>query len=239
MTLHKCASTLFGHYLLPNVPGLIHVDYERQFFDGCSVNEVTFQPHGYIYGPIRLSSGYDQPVYRRVVEPVTNSDFIRHRIVILFIRDPRDVLVSQYYSFGFSHPLSKSGKIRNQQLAFRESVQQQTVDEYVTERAFVTARHFDDVYRLSQICKRNVVLRYEDMIHDFSAFSRSLQQYIKVSQTILNAIYKHSRPKDKEDKSSHRRSGKVGGYRDKLQPETVETLNRQLEQALNRFGYNI
>jgi len=56
-TPHKCASGLFSDYLLKNVKGLRLVDYSDHFYNGVPVDDPTFEERGFVYGPIRLSTG--------------------------------------------------------------------------------------------------------------------------------------------------------------------------------------
>ena len=82
------------------------MDYENRLYNGDPVECVTFKGKGFIYGPIRLSYRPQSPIYTRLVEPASRIDFVRGRIAIFLIRDPRDILVSSYYSFGYKHRFS-------------------------------------------------------------------------------------------------------------------------------------
>src|SRR5438132_10534005 len=104
-TLHKCASGLFSDYVLKNVRRLRLIDYEDRFYKGEPVC-VTFKEKGFIYGPIRVSNGPQSTIYSKLVEPASRTDFVRDKIAIFLIRDPRDILVSSYYSFGYTHEFS-------------------------------------------------------------------------------------------------------------------------------------
>ena len=88
-----------------------------------------------------------------------------------------------------------------------------------------------------QGCERSVIIKYEDMIHDFALFTGQLGRHIVLDKHVIQEIYLRSRPKQEEDKQSHRRSGKTEGFRSKLKQETIESLNHRLEQALAKFGY--
>jgi hypothetical protein len=163
---------LFGGYVLENVQNLCHVDYAAQIYTGrLPVNiSLPFESRGYIYGPIRLSASPHNPVYRALVQPTTAPDFICDKTAIFFVRDPRDILVSAYYSFGFTHGLSPVREIREMQERKRGKIQQQSLDQYVLQHAATQAENFRTLYRLSQHCKRGIILKYEDMINDFDKF---------------------------------------------------------------------
>ena len=238
-TLHKCASSLFSGYVLRNVRGLEVMDYEHQYHLGLPLDVVRFEERGYVYGPIRLSTGPSSPVYASVIEPLSNIDFVRNKTALFLIRDPRDILVSAYYSFGFTHSFSAVKEIREQQLLHRERVRSKKIDEFALESAVGTLGHFQLVGTLAQACRQGIVLKYEDMIDDWKKFSSGLTTYLDFNRRTLRRIYKRSRPLKKEDLTSHRRSGKPGDYKEKLQASTIETLNQVLLPVLTRFRYEV
>lgn len=236
-TLHKCASSLFSDYVLKNVRGLRPMDYADRFYKGESIDCVTFKEKGFIYGPIRLSTGPTSAIYSRFIEPASRNDFIRDKIAIFFIRDPRDILVSLYYSFGYTHEFSAVKEIEEQQRQIREIVRAKTIDTFALEFANVTVNFFDIIDRLSQACTRGIILKYEDMIDDWEKFSSELTKYLNIGRKALRQTYKRSRPLETESATGHRRSGKPGAYREKLLPSTVDTLNMIFTPVLTRFHY--
>lgn len=239
-TFHKCASSLFSSYVLRNINGLQHVDYERNYYAGNMGTDpdqaVEFSPRGHIYGPIRLSAGPRSPA-ARLLKPTTSEDFISDKTALFLIRDPRDILVSRYYSFGFSHGESSVSEIRERQRAQRERILALGVDQYAIEFAPRVKRDFEHLIRLSDACDKAVVLKFEDMVNDFPTFRTGLTSHLDVSDSVIDEIYNRSRPKEKENISSHRRSGKSGGYVTKLAEGTVEQINDELGSILDRFTY--
>jgi hypothetical protein len=236
-TLHKCASGLFSDYVLKNVRGLRLMDYADRFYKGDPVECVTFEEKGFIYGPIRLSTGPPTVIYSRFVEPASDIDFIRDKIAIFLIRDPRDILVSSYYSFGYTHEFSTVKEIEEQQRKTRELVRCKTIDAFVLEAANPTLNHFNAIDRLSQACNRGIVLKYEDMIDNWEKFSLGLTKYLNIGRKTLRHTYKRSRPLENESETGFRRSGKPGAYKDKLLTSTVDALNIVFAPVLTRFHY--
>jgi len=238
-TFHKCASSLFSGYVLKNIEGLRHVDYADQIYSGKKLDDLNFEKTGFIYGPIRLSADPQSLVFKKLVEPASHSDFIRDRIAIFFVRDPRDILVSSYYSFGFTHGLSPIDEIREMQEKARSEIQSKTLDEYVLEAAGGILSNFETVAMLSKVCNRSVVLRYEDMLSDWDRFAQDLTKYVSIKQPVLTQIYEQSRPRDEEDVTSHRRSGKARGFEKKLERATIDSINVLFEDVLKRFRYDV
>ena len=237
-TFHKCASTLFGGYALKKIKGLRHVDYELRFTLGMQNHPVTFEKKGYMYGPIRLSTGPESPAHEALIVPTTRVDFLKDKIALFFLRDPRDILVSAYYSFGYSHPFSKIEAIKKQQEQQRSRILSQTLDEFAMGYAPAILKGFEKVEALRQSCRRSVVLRYEDMILDWDKFVKDFSCYIKIRRRVLLRIYKRTRPRDTQEIGAHRRSGKTEGFRNSLKPRTVENLNKTFKAVLDRYRYS-
>jgi len=236
-TLHKCASSLFSDYVLKNVRHLRLIDYEDRFYNGDPVECVTFKEKGFIYGPIRLSTDPPSAIYARFIEPASRTDFIRDKIAIFLIRDPRDIVVSSYYSFGYTHGFSTVKDLIEQQRQLREVIRRKTIDPFVLEAANATLNHFNTLDRLAHACSRGIILKYEDMIDNWEKFAAGLTKYLDISRKVLRQIYQRSRPRQNEEQASHRRCGKPGGYVDKLPRSTIEVLNITFAPILTRFDY--
>jgi hypothetical protein len=227
--------------VLKNIKGLQNIDYASQIYLGGrnERKKLIFKKRGFIYGPIRISAGETSPVGKMLVKPTVDPDFIRDKIALFLVRDPRDILVSSYYSFGFTHAFSKVDEIREEQEAARKMIREQTLDEYVLQAAESQNNFFNTLYNLSNACKRSVILRYEDMIEDFDTFAEQLLKYVFLRDSVIQEIYKQSRPNKIEDNTSHRRSGQVQGFRHKLEERTIEVLNEKLAATLTLFGYKV
>lgn len=236
-TFHKCASSLFSGYVLKNIEGLRNVNYAGQIYRGKNLKKLEFEDTGYVYGPIRLSVDRMSPVYKWLVEPVSSQEFITDKIAMFLVRDPRDILVSAYYSFGYTHGFSKLKEIRERQRIIRNEIQARTVDEYALDSADVIVRNFETVNMLSGSCKRSAVLKYETMIGNFDDFIGQFTKYVDIDPSVIRQIFARSRPTAKVDKFSHRRSGQPGGFRSALKEDTVAALNRKFEGVLARFQY--
>ena len=76
------------------------------------------------------------------------------------------------------------------------------------------------------------------MINDFSKFSDELNLTLHFSQDIYSKLYQLTRPLDKIDENSHKRSGKPGDYQKELKEETIQYLNKNLSQVLGHFNYS-
>lgn len=208
-----------------NLPYLDHLDAEQ------------VQPYAHIFRP----QGYLYSVFGGMVEGIPSMEKYK---IVLIARDPRDILVSNYYSMAFSHKLpDKKGDKYDDFISRRSYAQSVSIDEYVKARAEVV---FNEFYRYqTQLLDKfphTYLTSYESMVLDFENWLKALLQYceLKISDTLFQAIVdenKKLKPK-KEDVNSHLRKGMPGGHKDKLKPETIHFLNEKLAPVLERFNYN-
>ena len=161
---------------------------------------------------------------------------------ICHVRDPRDILVSQYYSFGWNHD---DLGFCDRAVQTRENIRKQTVDDYVLEEMAATWRLNRRLNWLAEMLENEDVtlVTYEEMINDFGGwldkviepmgFSRIEKQFAK---TRLRLKFQKSFRPEKGAKP-HKRQVAPGEHIKRLQPETVRELNRVLQPHLQRLGY--
>lgn len=237
-TTHKCASTYMNKclsYVNERYLNLTHIDFMLYLWlyssqDTFEILEkkksMAFQPKGFLYSPLRK--------YVSIPE-------IDHYYVLLMLRDPRDVIVSDYYSVAYSHGLSPN-KLRGEELLNRRNrVQKMTVDEYAIEKA----EHFQKVY--SDYCNylvkdQNIrFLRYENFMQNFDFWIKQLEQCLKIriSQEDRNILYelKGGNVKITENKLNHIRKATPGDYKNKLTEETQDFLNSTFKDILLTLNY--
>ncbi len=239
-TFHKCASSLFSKQILKKTDNLQHVDYANYLADkDTSYNKpLGFKKHGCIYGPIRLSASKNI-VEKLLVQPSTTPDFVKDIKAIFLIRDPRDILVSSYHSFGFTHPINPIEGKTKKQLTLREEIQSLSIDDYVIKYADKQIVDFNKVSEIANNCPNHVILKYEDMINNYEHFISDFQKILDINQDIVKTLYDKTRPKDKIDSTSHKRSGAPRRFLKELKPETITKLNIALKPTLDNFGYEM
>lgn len=228
---------MFSKLVLKNVKDLYHVDFSAQIYDGKHFSSLDFLKKGVVYGPIRLSTAPELNEYGLLTSKVLAEDFIVDKKIICMIRDPRDILVSSYYSFGKTHPFSKNKVLERVQLVQRDRINKMSLDEYVLSEAPNYQKYFDLCLSLIERCPNHVVLKYEDMVLDFDSFYQQLNEAMPLDVGIKEKMFLVSRPKITEDLDSHKRSGQVRGFLDKLRPETTRELDQILQKTLNEFNY--
>lgn len=236
ISFHKCATSFFSSYILKQVNGLEHINYAGQLYTNQTNIDSTVEIKGKIYGVIRILDN-QHPSFDFINRFITNSDLDKVNI-IFWTRDPRDILVSMYYSFGFSHEFSDAPLIRKYQQERREKIQKMTLDEYVLNEASMILEKFEVMQNMMKKRNNYILLRYEDMINDFDSFFYRLSAIIPIDKTKKNKIFEETRPRTSEILNQHKRKGSVGAYKEKLEASTVLALNKKLLPILTYFNYN-
>ncbi len=240
-SFYKAGSTLLRKILeelaphagvrMYNLEGeLFHLGIEHRDLP-ASASEV-FQDRGYCYGVFRLMPfAYDIPI-------------IRDAPKILLVRDPRDILVSHFFSMKKSHPTPGSGLSQKKNERFtkeREIVQETSVDEHVLRKAEMFRRHFA-AYSDHLLDQPNLRIdRYEDIVFDKTRWVDGLCERLgwDVSDRLrAEVVSRHDVVPPKERDSQHIRRVRPGDHIDKLRPETIEQLNEIFAPDLERFGYD-
>lgn len=169
---------------------------------------------------------------------------------VVQIRDPRDIVVSEYFSLAYSHP-DKSWPAE-QKLA-RDTVRSMTVDEY----ALSVIEDNNPALRLSKYSLKHrllellpaiaadaTIVRYEDMVRNYGQWLTAVIgvfEFGECSSSVHRRYYRKYnhvfRPPETEDIYAHKRSILPGNHRIHLSRESVEALNEQFAGFLARYGY--
>jgi len=158
---------------------------------------------------------------------------------LLLVRDPRDALVSEYFSNAATHAIPSSGSSRAEMLKLRQEAQAQVLDDFVIERA-------------SRM--QYTLLRYAPMTHDPKCLVLKYEDVILQKRQLIVTICQHFGWKihallpdqilgwadvipSSENQNEFVRKVIPGDHIDKLKPETIANLNAQLGASLKLFGY--
>lgn len=198
----------------------------------------TWRKRGYCYGPLRgLPEG---------LSPSSLDDFQ----VILFLRDPRDVVVSAYFAAAYYHEVTPANSFLysfSPAEGQREQWQKEGID------SFVLSSTRDNPFRTSSILERyeaycNVLLgrpnvtflTYEEMVTSVETWLAKLVVPFGISitdpacQAILQRCTKDFTVSD-EDVLRHKRQIRPGDHLRKLKPATVEVLNSKFRHVMDKL----
>ncbi|UCC39016.1 MAG: sulfotransferase domain-containing protein [Candidatus Aminicenantes bacterium] len=241
-TVHKAGSSFIGSILKKIVieAGLTPVDLDGYFFNlgkgdawegGGRINrKIYYCPNGYSYGPFRSFN-----------QGISNLDDYK---IILVLRDPRDVIVSSYYSL-YSHAFligegKKKQKIRMNR---REDKWRCGIDQFVINKLKSRPSYLDNYYKyyFSLIGKPNVLfLKYENMVTDFETWLDKLLKFLDLNTSphLKDEIINLSDLEVGRDNIyKHKRQVLPGDHRLKLKKETIEILNSESQEILELFDY--
>lgn len=216
-----------GHYQLCN-----HARVLGAFSDDLEVNGAFEQFLEDAYDQLFRHRGYIYAPQRKPLDFPGRASF-RH---IFFLRDPRDVLVSGYHSFAFSHkpppqPAAAAAFHERQKL-----FQQMGIERYAREKCDEWIKPMFASYRkLRETSETNIYISYDEYREDPSNVLDRIANYLGVSidPVVRDEIARRAAPVSQQVKDGlHKRSGRSGQFRAELSAETQDFLNNRLAEDL-------
>ena len=212
--------------------------------DDLFLRNIDFAGDYSSYVPERLiQPGNVYGGFRSFPRSLTALPTFREGRKVLMVRDPRDALVSQYFSFAKSHyiPDGDEGEGPRRDLKrVRKALGTMSIDDFVIQQA-ASMNEAMMSYRPILSDEQLLVLRYEDIIFNKSELLTILCDHFgwHVNDQDRADILHHVdiRP-GKEDASKFIRKVTPGDHIDKLKPETIEAVNRQVKEAMDTFAYS-
>ena len=239
-SLPKAGSVLLDNIMrgLSEQVGVTYVSLMGEFFqiglaeqDVPSATSKVFADNGYCFGGFRAF-----PKTFAIPNLATRKS-------IFLLRDPRDMLVSHYFSMRSSHP--DPGKVlttSRQSLPRRDKALVMSVDEYALDLASYYVRQLSRYIDVFEAHRDNfAVFRYEDVIFEKRTWVADICKAFDwdVSERATNKIAdKNDVVPRSENEARHIRQVAPGDGLRKLQPETIEKLNELFETQLAYFGYS-
>ena len=165
------------------------------------------------------------------------------RRAILLIRDPRDMLVSHYFSMRSSHPdPGKALTTSRKSLPRRDKALVMSVDEYVLDLASYYVRQFSRYKNVLDKQRENFTLfRYEDVIFNKRVWVADICDALdwELPERVMNKIAdKNDVVPRSENEAKHIRQVTPGDGMRKLQPATIDKLSALFGKQLKYFGYD-
>jgi hypothetical protein len=190
-----------------------------------------------LLAPGNLYSGF-----RAYPTELAKSALYKDALKVFMFRDPRDALVSQYFSDAYSHELPKqeaAGGGRELFLKKRDEAQRADIDEWVLEKAGAIRRTLH-AYRDALADEKCLILRYEDYVFQKRRMIFKVLNHFGWTiepQMLQKLLADIDVVPDSEDKSRFVRRVIPGDHVAKLKPETIRRLNRKLAEVMQTFDY--
>lgn len=158
---------------------------------------------------------------------------------ILLIRDPRDILVSHYFSMKNSHDIPQ-GEMGERLLKQRNALQNVDINKYVIAKAPT----FLKLFRSYSFIKNNSirVFKYEDIIFEKVKWIENILTFLEFeldTNSIITIARRHDIFPAVETPQSHIRKVTPGDHQEKLERKTIQTLNEILASILIEYNYEI
>ena len=221
--------------------GMRHADFNQYSWDTTfpyldSLSPTQIAPYRHVFKP----QGYFYGVFGGWVREIPQLE--RYRVV-LTVRDPRDILVSLYFSMAYSHaaPPRESAHYVGF-LQSRDQARRHSIDTYVlaeSDRLLTDYRNY--ATHLVGRHPRLHIARYEEMTASFSTWLKNLLAACELDPSLglrRRLIEEfHAMQPAREDVHQHVRLARPGDYLAKLRPETIALLNAKFAPVLDLFGY--
>ncbi|MEA5533087.1 sulfotransferase domain-containing protein [Crocosphaera sp. XPORK-15E] len=238
-SLHKAGSVLLNQIIIDitNYLGIPRVDIAGSAFsEGITLeqwvndNELSkIIQDGYCY------SGF------RVIPPFMKDNLILKRSKkILLVRDPRDLVVSRFFSIAYSHTIPEKGLRQSMMLSARQKALEMTIDEYVVKEASFFLKNWNDYHNYLDFNQDLQIFRYEDVIFNKEKWIIDMLEFLNFNipqETIKQIASKYDIRPTEENPDNHIRKVTPGDHKDKLKSSTIETLNNLFGDILKRYQY--
>jgi Sulfotransferase domain len=166
--------------------------------------------------------------------PVTlSADALERDHFILHLRDPRDVLVSMFYSWSYSHPGVSD--------EYRESLREKGVDNFVLQNSAGLKSKYELYIRDFISQHQTMVLKYETFVLSRPEWLGQFLEAVGIGDKMNRyAQLAKNNPAEKvttENIHAHIRKAAPGDYREKLTLETRRMLNHEWRDILRVLDY--
>lgn len=242
MGLRKCGSTMLNQLMqeIAQLNGRHTVDLPGTFFQagvkfpewqGLDLREVL-RPGNIYLGFRACPSGLP-----------SNAIFATAPRILMF-RDPRDALVSQYFSDSYSHSLPtaqtrQAQRTRTEFLAKREKARTTDINDYVLQNAASMDRTFLS-YADVLASPLTLALRYEEFIFQKKRLIAKILRHFGLHMSreeIDGLLAKVDIIPTSEDPTNFVRTVTPGDHRRKLTPDTIAKLDSRLKNSLALYDY--
>lgn len=152
---------------------------------------------------------------------------------ILHLRDPRDVLVSMFYSWSYSHPGVDD--------KYRASLRQKGIDKFCLHQSTDLKRKYELYIRDLVPLQNTKVLKYEDFVLNRSLWLNDFLNAMgigdKTERYVRLAKDNPAARVGVEDIQAHIRKAAPGDHHEKLKRETKDALNKEWRDILQTLDY--
>jgi hypothetical protein len=216
--------------------GVNYVDVAGQLF-GKGVTVAKWQNDPDMSRMLRGGNLYGG--FRNAPLGIAGHSLLQNSHKILLVRDPRDALVSEYFSNAYSHSIPEDGEGRALMLEHRNLALRSSIAEYVLRQARFFRATLSE-YRGFVAMPGMRLYHYEDAIMDKRWFLQDICSHFGWSLSdgeLENILGWADVMPDEERPDKFVRKVTPGDHKDKLSAETIADLNVALAPMLEELGY--
>jgi hypothetical protein len=236
--LVKSGSTLVNALIrdLLTECGVPLIDLPTHLFDrGIDIN--AFQCDLAALFPLK---GYCFSGFRVIPPWLIGSDVLRRARKVVVVRDPRDILVSWYYSVKHSHffPAVATPQFDAVVNSMRRHTEL-SVDEFCIAYSWFLNAELSKL-RIFLRDEDVLILRYENFVYDKITLAKDICRWCGLNiseQRIAEFAATYDAFPKSEELHSHIRQVHPRDHERKLRPETIAALNASLGNFLDAFSY--
>lgn len=236
-SLHKAGSSLLTNMLYEylqlndisfiDLPQRIaEMDLDIDQLKNDSVNQASFE------------SGYCFLGWRHLPPLLQYHNFSNTKNLLL-VRDPRDRLVSLYFSILKSHYVPPNGTIRDALIGRRKETSNLSIDEFAIGFIPELIKQWNQYHQFLD-WRTTKIYRYEDVIFRKTEWLIDIINYFGLSynQEIIERIAaKNDIRPNIERPDKHIRQVNPGNYKVHLKKETIHLINQRLDPFLRQYDY--
>jgi hypothetical protein len=160
---------------------------------------------------------------------------------ILLVRDPRDALVSEYFSNAYSHSIPEKGDETSVVVVERARALNSQLSDYVVSRAKALDATVAG-YKAILGDPNTLVIRYEDVILSKADWIGSIAKHFNMTapNTLVQDMLKWADVvPDEENPRAFVRQVKPGNFRAKLDENTISEIEKSLSPIWKDLGYEL
>ena len=240
-SLHKAGSVLINKIILDlcNLSKIQNLNIPQELF----IKGIEFRNMNKEWDCIFKNSGYAYSGFREFLPYESNLNFSEFKNILL-IRDPRDMLVSLYFSTLKTHPLpgtEASNTLKKSMEKKRHELSLTSIDTFALNNVNRYKKMFK-IYEQKLPESSTRIYKYEDVVFKKREWINDMISYLSLrnieTEDIDKILQKHDIIPSQENQNSHIRQVKPGNHKNKLQPETIKLLNEAFEEILIKYNYS-
>jgi hypothetical protein len=161
---------------------------------------------------------------------------------IFHFRNPIDTLISEYYSYGFTHMVEKTWQQER-----KEYIQSITIDQYCINEYNILLKRYENMINFINLYYSNgniIISKYDHMFYNFKQWNKDICKSLNINDEVklynqFKSEFENVEIVDNNkiitgEIKTHRRNGTSNQYLNELNTETVNILESVFSNILTK-----